>query len=1541
MAENFFTAIKDKFQTTDLYKYIHENTDGGDNYYTDSKKTPAILSEEDQLYVDELPKAEQLDIDRYLDIFKNDPTPVYKYLKEIKEKGTSNLLENSDFIKENVTDKYDKMRYSDYKYLNKATYDLQFRKDSEGAKEFKKAILDSTAVDIVGGAGHGLYTAVRGTSELMASLSDLYLDTNYLKIVEDVLPQVNFNDLVQNEEAVLGNFVSLLVQYGTPFGIAQKIAKKVIGKAVKTQLAAKVAKSAAATSTIGKSATNLAKYGGYWALPAGVTDTIVSATGQETIGSVFGKSKEEGGSWLRDKMLLTEPESLEGLEGKEKAAAILRNKLKFGAEGATFMGALKLVKPVAKFGATGSGVILSNVVGPVLTGASKVVANKYTAKALNVASDNIDKLTTKIGKITGLPNYEYWKFSQATRFGSGANTGKYSGTMSSIASALESVISKFTTGGKLGVQSASELRKIDHLVKSTKGAFNTFAKNLDQQMYKLSKAGFSDVLMGNETAAGALKHWADVLKYMRGEIKLTKLPDPLQESSFFIRELIDDQMLALKPFLKDVNIKEQLIKDLGKYLHQGYAMFKNSKFRASEKVYNTAELYFKKLMAQMPQFKKMSDKELVVQAKLAVADLMKIGRNEGTTAKKRLEEIVNAAEKIFPKGTLKDFFTKNKKLPDEIGDLLGIEKDPKKIILDTIVEQAHSVSSANAYKELADIGLNKIFFRNNEEYGKFIIKNGIKNARELVPVKIKKGYHLDLQDVFKNEDGSMMLTLPEIAKGMSDTNLIMDQILKLPTVKLMLAAKAATQMSKTVLSLQTQMRNITTAVMFATANGHIGSGASVVDSYKMFLDDLLGDTKDPKAFVKAIKEAFDNGALDSSIVAQQLEQVIPEMFGPAKMFGKTVSEGATSDKLLSWMFTNKGIMGRVVNKATEAYQMGDNMWKFYGYNYSKSQLLPAFKNLDEVKKYFRLVEGFEWRPNKADGTVKTLKDAIAEAAGLDVRNTYPNYSMIPHIVQEFRMIPALGNFVAFTSEVYRNSFQILTRGSKMMRSDNPYIRQIGARKLIGYGSTIFVVPSAAMMSASAVTGITEEMLQAYKDSFAADYEKDKNIMPITQQQKNHSWKATGLGDLFPFSGIIEPYNAIMQKIAEGKNTDQSDVDLFLEAIGKGFETATAPFIRKSIIYETMQEIIPDKNGVIRTKNGGKIADTKNDTDWPKKVIYHMWKKLGPTTLLSGEKIIKGLSGDLTRYGKQHDPWQLFIQNATGYSEREQNPDKNMRIKMGKYIGKFSAARNEWSRTFTDQGVLKNDLQSLQAGSSSQIVSTSFDTYQKNRYRIMSELYKDVKNLRKMNFSEKEIRDIMIGSKRISKNDFNNLKLGLFNSAEYKGTLKTKAGALGNTIRQLNDSLGTFYKVNDFINRDELQDIRKKWDNIPLGLNEEDREEYLRQHMDFKLEEKNKIIEERELTSPKAGPFDYLSTTQEEYDERMFEEKQKKKEAFQLKQETSQAPASMTLPKLDNTIMASMSTTNTGAIDPTTLLTSNETALLSPSEQAYYVNKRRA
>ena len=289
----------------------------------------------------------------------------------------------------------------------------------------------------------------------------------------------------------------------------------------------------------------------------------------------------------------------------------------------------------------------------------------------------------------------------------------------------------------------------------------------------------------------------------------------------------------------------------------------------------------------------------------------------------------------------------------------------------------------------------------------------------------------------------------------------------------MLAIKAAVQMNKTVLSLMTQMRNITTAAMFATANGHMGKGASVSDNFGMLFKDLIGKTKDPQELRALLDEALENGAIDSSTVAQELQQVIPELMGGTKLIsGRTVFEGKTTDQIFSYLFTNKGAIGKGVQKAIEAYQMGDNLWKLYGYQFTKSQLNPALKNMNDIKKYFREIEGYEFRPLKPDGTKKTLQDAIKEVAGIQIRDVYPNYSMIPSFVLNVRKFPLLGNFVAFVSEMYRNSFQIMRRGLREMQSSNPYIRQIGARRLIGYATTVGIALPVAKKIGSVSTEVS-------------------------------------------------------------------------------------------------------------------------------------------------------------------------------------------------------------------------------------------------------------------------------------------------------------------------------------------------------------------------------------------------------------------------------------------------------------------------------------
>ena len=138
-------------------------------------------------------------------------------------------------------------------------------------------------------------------------------------------------------------------------------------------------------------------------LPAAIADTTVSTSDQQSIGEIFGK---EDGNAIQNLLYNTSLEDLEGLTGKERAAALLRNKLKFGAEGTTFMGALKLVGPSIKFGAKGTGVILENVVGPAITGTARVIQPVVTAASKGLAK-GIDATTNKIG----IPKYEFWKFN--------------------------------------------------------------------------------------------------------------------------------------------------------------------------------------------------------------------------------------------------------------------------------------------------------------------------------------------------------------------------------------------------------------------------------------------------------------------------------------------------------------------------------------------------------------------------------------------------------------------------------------------------------------------------------------------------------------------------------------------------------------------------------------------------------------------------------------------------------------------------------------------------------------------------------------------------------------------------------------------------------------------------------------------------------------------------------------------------------------------------------------------------------------------------
>ena len=1441
----------------------------------DRNKPAAVLDESYKDFVQTLPADVQLDVDRYLNIFRNNPEPVIEFIDEYKDKGYSDYFKDSKNFTD-IADQKDLNRYADYNYLGGGAYDALYRKDDAGDQARKK-VMESKFVQLQLGPGHGLYTAARGTAELVASLSDLYLDTETLDNVQRALPEVDLTDVYGDDAGGVAKFTSILTQYGTGFALAQKIAKRLIGKATKNKLAQKTAQKLAKTKT-GEVGLNLAKFGGYWVLPGFVADTTVSATGQRSVGDVFG---DEQGNILEQALATTKLESLEGItDPKEYAAAVLRNKLKFGTEGTAFLGALTLVGPSLKGASKAVGFASTKVVGPTLTGMSKVLASEKTGlpQTFRAVSKGIDKALTK----TGIPNADLWKFSE---YGLNVKT--------SILRAIDQFAQNFKSGGPFNVQTRNELKKLDGLNKSAKKSTDIFMKDLDRQMYKMAEAGFNDILFNSTTATNALRQWGKVLEYMRGNIKLEQLPKPLQSSSFAIRKLIDDYTTELSPILKTMNVKDDLIKNMGRYLHTSYEIFKNSKFRADKETYQNGIDYFVKLLRSFN--KDIAPSEAKLQATALVNRILAIGRAEGSTPAQRLKAIANAAQELkIPKTTFNKFFSDEQYLPDAVAKLLGRVDDPKQIIMDTIVEMAHTANSAKAYREIAEFGMNKFIFPNRQAYLDFARKNGIQSPRDLVEINVSRPYNLDLNKIFKIGK-QPMLTLPEIAKAMKDNTLIMDTLLKLPFMKSALAIKAGVQMNKTVLSLMTQMRNITTAAMFATANGHIGKGASVADNFRILFDDLTGKNKDPQKLKEVLEEALENGAIDSSTIAQELEQLIPELMGPAKIGGTTITQGKTSDQIIEQLFTRKGALGKVVNKAIESYQLGDNLWKLFGYNYVKSQLTPALKNMDDVKRYFKEVYKYDFKPTRADGTKKTLSDAIKEIAGIEIRDTYPNYSMIPTIVQNVRKFPLVGNFVAFVSEMYRNSFQIVRGALRKMQSTNPYVRQIGARQLIGFTTTVGIATPVALNSAQKMTGITEEMYDAFKNRFAPEYEKASDMMPVTEQQKDRSWKASNLSYLVPYADVTAPFKAAMQTLAEGKDTDQSTALLFARSMKAFVMRGIEPFVSPSIAAETAFELTPNEDLQFRTKAGGLIADIKNDPDWFTKVLYHTYRKVTPTTIRSAEEIIQAIGGDLSKSGVKRDLWDTVTKIFTGFSVQKQDPYQAMRFKIGGYSGDIANARTAFTNDIISAKNLQKDLQLLQRGLPAETFPNEFEKLQSNNYRILSEVYKDIQALRVLNFTEKEIRDLISGRRALSKKDVANVMTGFFfpeNVPNFK-----KDSAVRNAIKNINRELGTEYTVNDFINRQELNKIRAKYMNIPLGLSDEEREEFLRSTPKRKFDIKEPAIEKRM---------------------QLIEDQQSKAQP--------QVPASNFLPDPQISNMFAQN------VDPTTGLTSTQTALLSPEEQ---------
>ena len=1488
-----------------------------------TKKLPLELKK----YVRSLPGEDKDKVLRYLDIFKQDTTPVIEYindlrrygsLSEAKKQGSSQLLNPNKFLKElknqpDVEEDFNRLTIN--LLQGNEGYDISTRDDLVGRQK-QKLYQGTKKYKVQKGISIALESSARNASRTIAAMYDAAGgNSDALSYLEQRWPEVNKSregieqlseDLTQFGLSVFAG-KKVIGLFGKVAGkVAPGFTSKVINKLKKTKpMLGKTGKPVLDKLGLIKETSSIAQKMAYWGVPVAVGYGV---------GEALLRGDENDKTILGDNFNLSENlkvKSTKGLSGKEKAVETLKNKLKFAADGTAFVGGLTLgfrsiIAPVAK--GIGSKVLapVFNTLGTkVLNPISKGMASPYsgipqTVKALRKGGA---WATTKVG----IPPLEKWQFFSTT---AGPLKERIMGAADKF------VLKPLRTRGPLTAEAKDLLNAGEDLVRKYQKTADFSLKELEKRVYKLLNISFKDRLFSSSTSVASKQYLDDIILNLQGKIPDKSIPEILRAPVKEIRKTIDDLTDQLKPYVKSEEIQKEFVDNLGKYLRNSYEIFRGS-YKPNQKSINGAIEYFKGLIKSTDKrFKgKMNPEREALLGRLAsqkVDEIIQIAQ-EGTSPLQRMSAIQGI---ITPTSNL---IKKNQNLPTVIQKLLGKVEDPRTIILDTITQQANLLAHIQVQKRMVEQGLkNKWLFKTPEDFAKLGIQK--ETARALVPVEIAKNrMNVDVSDIWSYKSGRQRLpyyTTPEMAAGLNGEQLVTDLLLKIPLYKTFLAGKVTSQLSKTVLSLMTQMRNVETAAFFSFINGHMGRNASVVDAFRIAFQDVTGKgTVNPTVMKKKLEEYLQYGVFDNSVVAAEVEAVM-----------KDIASGQykTTEALLKYLSQNP-----IFRKATEFYQAADNLWKAYGYEFTKSQLVPAIpirgivakearnaghviaKEIpdtqvitwqDLVTQQFKEVFKRTWNPKRLDGSLKSYSDAVKEISARYIRDVYPNYSMVPQIVKEWRRLP-LGNFIAFQSEIIRNIYSILSYSTREMSSSNPFIRQIGSRRFLGMSSVLYGFDKGLSGISSALSGIDEEFLIQYQRFLSPWYQKNSKLIALSPMEKDGSFITLDWSKEQPFESATSAFEIFSKEMFNPDNSNDAMFRRFFKAMIYNFDEKRngalaqlfEPFLTPSILAEAIGDITPKYLGGRggETLTGKRLYDPVNDDGGviSAKIFSHLLQTMNPTTFKQAGELLSSLDGEVNRAGDQYDTREKVLKLFLGLGYKKENPQLSYRYVISDLSKRLQAVDSNARSKILDISKLYKDPQNI---------VKEFERQQENRYREMSRV-KDFLNLSEKMFTKQHIR-------REFKNrqGFGNITMNyLFRDKFRPNNLPTTniTSPLKKALNQLQKTYPEL-KFEDIYPRGQLIEIRNKWNNAPLGLNSEELDTYFREKYGIK----------KDLRSELPIPSGIINTSV-----------------------AQQTPLPVQpLPPQPKAVAAAPITK---PINPTTGLTNTEAALLSPTEQQIRINQR--
>jgi hypothetical protein len=1106
-----------------------------------------------------------------------------------------------------------------------------------------------------------------------------------------------------------------LVEYGLPFGIATKIMRP-----LNIVLKSKLSKINSRTLRYGSKA--LASVG-FNAASFGAAEFVVGNRG-DTIDppDFFG--------------LIDNPEvkfeGEEGKTGKDLAIARLKNKIRFGYAGTKIGATWGLIGRAApaglRFGLKKTGqtftlggrVANATVVSPIskiLTGqvplsGMKVPFTKYTTPTLmyskklvpgvsRVVAESLRKggklaafkliepilRGVKLKDLPGtkgsawydkqlsfknkgeIPPLDDWKMFSTT------DINPLKARLAKIGNIVNYFTKEFKTPNAIyKIQEQTGLN-----IKAENRAVNKYLQDLEAAAHKLVK---SQNKLFNKKPTSPLEvenQMQLVVSYLKNQINLSKIPKEMRESAEGLKKIFEPNKSKWLSMLKDGEFKDTLLPILSSYMRKSMAITTNSLHNPPKEVVQEAIQAMLKIINKdkgmrdeaIATFKSkgVSDKEAL--NLFAEANVRNMLVDYKTFAGSPIQYLQRVSKNILNSDKV---IVTGEELPKAFRKLLGEEKNAKSEILQTVVEMVTGLETKKMYDEIMEIGLKKGFLKQNK--GRL--------DTQLQPVGNLPGMGMLKSKI------SEMYANPTMIQALRGSQGLIDSLLKNRAYRALMQFKTGVQFGKTGLSFDTQMRNVVSTPMFVIGYGWIGGKGTANDAFKFIYDDITGAGKtfNTQTFIERVRKGIKLGYLDESIEAQEMLAVI-----------KKLNENPTAiDKFMTGALNTK-----FMDRATQFYQAGDNVWKEYAYVWNKNNLNNIFKgDLKELIKQEELVTGVKYNPiSKITSKTKTYDDAVDEFSAWYARNLMPTYSLVPEIVRDVRLLP-IGSFISWPAEIIRLSGVAARTALREASSTNVAMQQNGLRKLMGMTLTLGAAGAVMDKVFERYTGVNKDMINAFKRSFAYDYDRYSRFTAVKAMDKNTlTLVNSSYADVWDY--LKKPMRAILNQIGE------KDTQVIDKNVAKGFYEAgtevLSPFFSQNLAIEPLIDVNPtDLMG-----RGGKTPEgysVYSDTDsWITKLeksIKHIGKSSLPGTILQAKKYGDIIYNMYEGKGNPDDAWQKFVSTITGRKIQKFDLEKIMNQKAGNFASTIKGdltlsegfyRSSDWETRGPKQ--IKNELEKIQ------------------------------------------------------------------------------------------------------------------------------------------------------------------------------------------------------------------------------------------------------